>query len=943
MTPKTTELLSALHAALDQALDLDPRERSAWLAELRAGQPAVAAELETLLAEESELDTRGFLEAGEWSGMAPPPPLAGRRVGAYTIERPIGHGGMGTVWLARRSDGRYEGVAAVKLLNLALLDPVGRARFHREATALARLTHPNIARLIDAGVTDEGQPFLLLEYVEGKRIDAYCDEQRLSPERRLDLFRQVLGAVGHAHANLIVHRDLKPSNILVTADGSVKLLDFGIAKLLEDETAAGERSALTELGGLALTPEYAAPEQVAGTAVTTATDVYALGVLLYILLSGRHPTGEGCRSAAEHLRAITETDPLRLSVAMVQAEGGAAQDAAHTAAARGATVERLRRLYAGDLDNIVAKALKKEPAERYATVDAFAADVRRYLRHEPVSARPDSLGYRLGKFVRRNRTTVGLGAMAFAVLVAGVAGTVTQARRATRQAMQAQQQRDRANQAAQAAQEQRDFALRSLSRAEAINEMDQFLLLDAAPSGKPFTVGDLLARATDVVERERADSDANRTEMLVAIGSDYYLLDEDAKAKELLEQAYQLSRGLGDRPTRAMAACTLASEVIRGGDRVRAEQLVQEGLADLPAGPQFDFERVDCLQRGANVAANGGGKEALQRAQAALALYRQLRFPPPAWEPGLLRTLSDAYNTAGRYREAAMADEEASERLAALGRDNTTGAATLYSDRGLLLDLMGQPVKAEPLLRKAVQISSADRTERAVSPVMLINLARTLSELGRLGEARRLAERAYQAARSAGAEEVVNICLLVRAGIYTKGHQIGRAEAMLAEVEPRLARALPRGHYAFAMVTYLRALTAQARGDLPGALANADTALSMLEANVAAGQESGGYVPVVLQHRADIERAMGRRPEAERDARRAIELLQERAQPGVPSVTIGFAYLSLGRALKAEARDAEAKRAFESALAQLEPSLGASHPTTRQARALAEGTPAAPR
>ena len=943
MTAATKELLVALHAALDRALELGPTERAAWLAVLRANQPAVAAELEALLAEEPALDARRFLETGEGLGTGTAAPLAGRRVGAYTIERPLGQGGMGTVWLARRSDGRFEGLAAAKLLNLALLDPVGQARFQREATALARLTHPNIARLLDAGVTEEGQPYLLLEYVEGKRIDVHCDEQRLPPERRLELFLQVLSAVGHAHANLLVHRDLKPSNILVTADGSVKLLDFGIAKLLEDETAAGERSALTDLGGLALTPEYAAPEQAAGRPVTTATDVYALGVLLYILLAGRHPTGEGCRSAAEHLRAITETDPARLSAAVGQVAAGASDGRAGTAAARGATVERLRRLYAGDLDNIVAKALKKEPAERYATVEAFAADLRRYLRNEPVSARPDSVRYRLGKFVRRNRTAVVLGAAALVALLGGLAGTVTQARRAALQAVQAQQERDRANQAAGVAEEQRDFALRALSRTQAITELDHFLLVDAAPSGKPFTVGDLLARAADLVGREGAESDADRAEILIAIGQDYNSLDEAQRARELLGRAYELSRSLADHSTRAEAACALAIVVNRTGDRARAEQLVQEGLGELPDEPQFTLGRINCLLDAVAVAIDGGRLDGVERAQEALTLYRRLRFPSPVLEPRILTSLAEAYRVAGRHRDAVTTFERAAERLTALGRGNTQGAGTLYNDWAISLAFMGQPLQAESLFRKALQISSADRAAHAVSPILLTNYSRTLDVLGRVEEAAQVAERAYESARREGDGVAINQSLLVRASIYCDQHRLREAEAILAMVEPRLRRALPRGHYAFAAIASQRALIAQVRGDLPAALAHADRAVSIVEASVTAHQQGAFTLPVLLRRRADVERAMGRLPEAEQDARRAIGLIQGASEPGVRSAGIGAAYLSLGQTLQAEGRSDEARRAAASALEHLEPTVGATHPFTRQARSLAEPTPAASR
>src|SRR5215217_1116559 len=308
MTHTTPELLAALRSLLDQALELAPAEKDAWLAQLRTEHPLHAAELEALLAAEPDLDARGFLSHQLWDGgVQGETALAGLRLGPYTLERPLGQGGLGTVWLARRSDGRFEGTAAIKLLNLALLDPVGAERFRREGTVLARLNHPHVARLLDAGVTNGGQPYLVLEHVEGVRIDRYCDDHQLPPNQRIALFLDVLAAVAQAHANLIVHRDLKPSNILVGPDGTVKLLDFGIAKLMEDEGNGADAPTLTAVGGRAMTPEYAAPEQVAGGPITTATDVYALGVLLYLLLTGRHPTNEeGSRSTTEQLRRILE-------------------------------------------------------------------------------------------------------------------------------------------------------------------------------------------------------------------------------------------------------------------------------------------------------------------------------------------------------------------------------------------------------------------------------------------------------------------------------------------------------------------------------------------------------------------------------------------------------------------------------------------------------------
>jgi tetratricopeptide (TPR) repeat protein len=268
-------------------------------------------------------------------------------------------------------------------------------RFTREGRILARLTHPHIAQLVDAGVSAAGQPYLVLEYVEGESIDRHCERRGLDAAARIELFLDVLEAVAHAHANLIVHRDIKPSNVLVTSDSQVKLLDFGIAKLLDNEATAGMPTNLTREGGAVLTPEYAAPEQVTGGAVTTATDVYALGILLYVLLTGRHPLGDALRSPAEMVKAIVDTEPPRM----------------REAAGRGVHA---------DLETIVAKALKKQPTERYASVTALADDLRRFLRHEPISARSDTLAYRTARFIRRNRVPVAAAVLALAGVATGV-------------------------------------------------------------------------------------------------------------------------------------------------------------------------------------------------------------------------------------------------------------------------------------------------------------------------------------------------------------------------------------------------------------------------------------------------------------------------------------------------------------------------------------------
>ena len=404
-----------LSPLFDQALDLDAGGRARLLADLERERPDLAPTLARLLKEHDRLLGSDFLESTAAIDGTPLPSLAGHAVGPYRLEAPLGVGGMGTVWRAVRSDGRFEGSVAIKLLNLALLDQQGDERFRREGTLLARLAHPHIARLLDAGVTATGQPYLVLEYVDGIRIDRFADERRLDAVERLELFLRVCDAVAHAHASLIVHRDLKPSNILVAADGQVKLLDFGVGRLLDGESDAP--STLTGPAAYALTPEYAAPEQARGDQVTTATDIYALGVLLYTLLTGRHPTGDACRTPADHLRALLEHDAVRASDA---AAAPTSEEAAERAALRQSTAERLQRLYRGDIDNLLAKALEKAPDRRYLSVTAMAEDVRRFLNHEPLNVRGRSWGYRAAKFVRRYRWPVAAASFAVAALSAGV-------------------------------------------------------------------------------------------------------------------------------------------------------------------------------------------------------------------------------------------------------------------------------------------------------------------------------------------------------------------------------------------------------------------------------------------------------------------------------------------------------------------------------------------
>lgn len=409
MRTLTPEQWRSLSPYLDQALDLSPQEREPWLRALQEKDAELASTLQTLLIEQQQLQEDAFLENSLPRYTAA---LAGQRVGAYTLISQIGQGGMGSVWLARRSDGRFEREAAVKFVSIALAGQSAEERFKREGSIVGRLTHPNIAELLDAGVSPGGQPYLILEYVDGASVDDYCDQNKLDVNSRVRLFLDVLAAVAHAHANLVVHRDIKPTNVLVTKHGKVKLLDFGIAKLLEGDGRPGTPTLLTRVSGSAMTPEYAAPEQVSNQPITTATDIYSLGILLYLLLTGKHPAGAALHSPAALIKAVVETEADRPSDIVAGDEPSAAN--------RASTPEKLRRQLRGDLDTVVGKMLKKNPSERYGSVTAVSDDLSRYLNHQPISARPDSFWYRARKFVARNRLAVLLGAGALALVIASL-------------------------------------------------------------------------------------------------------------------------------------------------------------------------------------------------------------------------------------------------------------------------------------------------------------------------------------------------------------------------------------------------------------------------------------------------------------------------------------------------------------------------------------------
>jgi len=424
-----------------EAIDLPAGEREAFILQAADGDESLRVEVQSLLASHeaasSFIESDGDQVATVARDRIHGDEMVGRRVGAYRITREIGRGGMGAVYQGVRDDAEFSKRVAVKLIRTGMnTDSVVR-RFLSERQILANLDHPNIARLLDGGTSGEGLPYFVMEYIEGQPIKEYCDTRRLGTDERLKLFRDVCSAVHYAHQNLVIHRDIKPRNILVTPEGAVKLLDFGIAKLLlpgpgRDETTQAAR---------AMTPDYASPEQARGDPITTSSDVYSLGVLLYELLTGHRPYRITSNSPVEIIRAICEQEPDKPSTAIARVETVPAGDGdtdvtltpESVSKARASQPDKLRRQLEGDLDNIVLKAMRKEPQRRYASAEQLSEDLRRYLEGLPVIARKDTLGYRAGKFVRRHKAGVAAAGLIVLTLVAGIIGTTRQTMAARRE------------------------------------------------------------------------------------------------------------------------------------------------------------------------------------------------------------------------------------------------------------------------------------------------------------------------------------------------------------------------------------------------------------------------------------------------------------------------------------------------------------------------------
>jgi eukaryotic-like serine/threonine-protein kinase len=676
------------------ALEREPATREAYLEAACAGDPELLAEVQAMLAAH-ELGEMLFAERPRGAPATP-----AEWIGPYRVIRELGRGGMGVVFLAERADGQFRQRVAIKRIGSVDADDPVYQRFLAERQILAGLDHPSIARLLDGGVTADGRPYLVLEYVDGMPITAYCDRHRLGVEERLRLFLEVCAAVQHAHQNLVIHRDLKPGNILVTPAGQVRLLDFGIAKLL-NPTLSGVSAPATRPNPRAMTPEYASPEQVRGDSITTASDVYSLGVLLYELLTGSSPYRLADRSPAEVVADVCERDPDPPSVRAMRAGGvpAATLEGEETRPLRRgpdrvSPEQRLRRRLRGDLDGITLMAMRKEPGRRYGSAELLGQDVRRHLEGQPVLAHQGGRRYRAAKLLRRHRVEVVAGALVLLSLVGGMAT-------ASWQALEAGRERDQAR-------------VERLKTAEVARFLENlFAAVDPyAPSNErldTLRVRALLVRGAERVRTELADQPLVQAQMLDVVGRVYGNLGLYAEARPLLERALAIRRASLGPAHREVAESMsgLAALLTRLGEYEAAQPLLEEALRldSLLLGREHPAVAADLSQL-AIVLRERGDYEGAERRH--LQALRALRRRGAEDDPRLAAMTTELVATLERAGDHAAAERHAREAVdlhRRLSGETHPALASALSALGLLLQRRGEYAEAETLFREAYGIA----------------------------------------------------------------------------------------------------------------------------------------------------------------------------------------------------------------------------------------------
>jgi eukaryotic-like serine/threonine-protein kinase len=877
---------------LDRALELPESERARWLAELASTHPEIAAEIERALAVRDREGYAEFLSDSPYPSL----PIAGatligRGVGPYIIESEIGRGGMGSVWRARRADGRFEGTVAIKFVHAYWLGRAGEERFRSEGRMLGRLDHPNIARLIDAGVIDDSQPYLVLEYVEGEPIDAYCDRLDLGLEARVALFQGMLAAVGHAHSHLIIHRDLKPANVFATREGIVKLLDFGIAKLLTQDGDA----ALTQTGTQALTPQYAAPEQLLGLPVTTATDVYALGLVLYVLLTGTHPLGGSARSTPELINAVVKEEAPRPSMVA------------------SAPISR-RRALEGDLDTIIGKALKKDPAERYASVGAFAEDLRRFLAHEPISARPDTVPYRVAKFVRRNRGSVVAGLLV-AIGLIGTSGF------ALTQMLSARAQRDR--------------ALEEAKRANAQADLTQYILDDKLSRLSPDAERQRLDRARQFLAARFRNDPLLAARLLIDVSGRYIDIGDFRTAADVAVEAETIGHRFADADILGQLACIRTEDLAIARDFTAARAQLEQGLAQMrrldPVPPGIEAE---CATAEAFVVQEDGDfARAVDHLRTTVADLDRAGMHGAARYLAASNDLMRALLIAGRYHEAFELASRNVALISEMGRADTNAYLAYINGVCSTLRYGGQPTRAVAYIDAGTAKVRHDAAYADMGASSESCWA--LSRLDR-GEAQLAEPAILEAARKAEQGGITYQAVLLRASAVIAA----LARADLATAEARWAELLPDEEHRLAAkekgIEVVRLLLVSARLDI--ARHRPDEALKSLErasALIASRRQSTNPDARELETlRSSALMAEQRYAEAEQHAQAALELARISAVDPKSSSWIGEALVLRARAEAAAGRKGASTTAQE-ALTHLVANLDPAHPLIAQAREIA--------
>jgi serine/threonine-protein kinase len=853
-------------AAFEALVDVPAAERAARLAELATARPALHAHVSSLLAADARAEAQGLLAAGalvdaERAVRDERRLRPGSVIGGRVLERPLGRGGMGEVWLAAGGEGEPE--AAIKVLHPHLLLPAVRERFEREGRILASLSHPNVARLLDAGAEADGLLYLVLEYVPGERIDRWCDDRRLDIPARLELALQVCDAVAHAHSRLVLHRDLKPPNILATPDGRVKLLDFGIAKLFEADQDVVDATELTLLGGRALTPDYAAPEQVRGAPVTTATDVHALGVLLYLLLCGQRPFGaeDAPRAAVE--RAVLDTDPPPPSE---RCSAGSAAEA--LAARRSTTPAGLRRQLRGDLDNIVCKALRKDPAARYPTAVALADDLRRHLRREPVAARPASFAYQARRFAARHRTAVVTAALVTLALVGGLVGAAWQASEAREAARFAATQRDRAERV-------RAF-LTAMFR-----EQDPFSRSGPVAQGPAA----LVDRALDTLDAELGAEPGVRAELLGDLAEIRQHLGDYPAARRLLDRALVERRAWYGAASPQLAATKRAQANVLhfSGDVAGAARVAREALDSLDARvPGGALEQARLQERLAFYVAYGRGAppDALALAEQALATLERELGPDDPETAVVLARYGQLLEQARRDDEAERVLRSAIERMQRrLGAD-TVRAWHPYRTLGAIEARSGRLELAASTYARANELLRRTFGEpNGMLAHTLVREADVQRQLGRL-DAAFATYRAAERALPPGADDARSALLIQRGKLYLETGDLAAAEREMGEAF-RLRRRILGEDNGLAWYTgseWARALAALGR--LPEAERVQREALVIVERQLGA---QAFQVSLILDALAATVMRRGASAEAEALERRALSIVEHHHPPGHPA------------------------------------------------------------